>query len=88
MKELEKMSVDLGVEGSAVDSDSVGGVEKAATGTGGEEADSRRMISTSKTLTGKSMSRHAYMSRARMDSAMVPTKPMLKMATMTRQSCN
>ena len=86
VNELEKIKVDLGVAGMAVDRNSVG--DDAATSTGGDPLDSLKMISTSSTLTGKRMSRHAKMSKARIDSAMVPTKPMLKMATMMRHNCN
>lgn len=52
----------------------------------GPSNERRKMISTNRMLTGNRISRQAKMSSARVDSAMVPTKPMLKMATTTRHS--
>ena len=55
------------------------------TGTGPND-DSLRMISTNSMLTGNSINRHAKIINARVDSAIVPTKPTLNMATIITQS--
>jgi len=55
VKELEKMIVDLGVAGRAVERERVGEFGIAT----GDIALIRRIISTSRTLTGNRMSRHA-----------------------------
>lgn len=60
VKEFENMTVDLGVPASEVLSDcSVGGGPVTGGAAGVDIADSLRMISTMRMLTGKRMSRHA-----------------------------
>lgn len=70
VKELENIRVDLGVAGKEVLNDSVGGGVLSECG-GVDMDDSLRINSTIRKETGKRISRHAYISKARIDSAIV-----------------